>query len=322
MNAELTRRDVFLYGAYAVALLFSLVVGTVFAGQSSSPIRHLKTAAQHVAHGNLDVTIDRQNRDELGDLEESFGEMVRDLRHAQEQMIRAQRELAWREMADQIAHEIKNPLTPMKLSIQHLRQAYRDGAKEFGELLKSISETLLVQIDALSNIATEFSIFARMPERKVEICDLHEILAEARHLYEQDGQISFRDDLEKGELLVSADPDELRRVFINIIRNSVQAMEGRGSITLSTRRSGEIVLIGITDTGPGIPPAVRGRLFEPNFSTKTEGMGLGLAIVKKIVDDLGGNITIESPPGGGTRVTIRLPIARKSSTVGTAAHGT
>ncbi len=320
MNAELTRRDVFLYGAYAVALLFSLVVGTAFAGQISSPIRRLKSAALEVARGNLDVKIERHSRDELGDLEQSFGEMVRDLRRAQEETIRAQRELAWREMAKQIAHEIKNPLTPMKLSIQHLRQAYRDGAKEFGVLLRSISETLLVQIDTLSTIATEFSIFARMPERKLETCDVHGILAEARHLYEQDGKIAFRSDLAPGKLLVSADPDELRRVFINILRNSVQAMEGRGVISLSTKRTGNDALVGIADDGPGVPPAIRGRLFEPNFSTKTEGMGLGLAIVKKIIDDLGGSIAIESPPAGGTEVSIRLPLAGRETAAGGADH--
>jgi signal transduction histidine kinase len=312
VNAELSRRDVYLYGAYAVALAFALVAGTAFAGQISAPIRRLKKATQQVALGTLEVDLARRGRDELGDLEQAFGEMVRDLKLAQEQMIKAQRELAWREMAKQIAHEIKNPLTPMKLSIQHLRQAYKDGANDFSGILKSISETLLVQIETLSRIATEFSTFARMPERKVETCDLHEILSEAKDLYKQDGKITFRTDLESGRPQVNADREELRRVFINIFRNAVQAMEQGGTINLSTRRTGGNILIKIEDNGPGIPAEIQNRLFEPNFSTKTDGMGLGLAIVKKIIDDLGGSITLESSVGSGTSVLILLPLSAET----------
>jgi signal transduction histidine kinase len=196
----------------------------------------------------------------------------------------------------------------MKLSIQHLRQAYRDGANDFSRLLESISDTLLVQIETLSRIATEFSTFARMPERKLEVCDIHEILGEARDLYEQDGKIKFITDFGPGHPRVNADREELRRVFINILRNSVQAMEHGGTVAMSTRRSGESIRIRIKDDGPGIPAEVRARLFEPNFSTKTDGMGLGLAIVKKIIDDLGGSITLESSVGNGTAAIILLPL--------------
>ncbi|HEY6192135.1 MAG TPA: ATP-binding protein [Bacteroidota bacterium] len=318
VNAELSRRDVYLYGAYAVALAFALVAGTAFAGQISAPIRRLKRATQQVARGTLDVDLEGEGRDEMGDLEQAFGEMVRDLKLAQAQMIKAQRELAWREMAKQIAHEIKNPLTPMKLSIQHLRQAYRDGAKDFSRLLESISDTLLVQIETLSRIATEFSTFARMPERKLEVCDIHEILGEARDLYEQDGKIKFVTDFGPGHPRVNADREELRRVFINILRNAVQAMEHGGTVAMSTRRSGESILIRIKDDGPGIPAEVRARLFEPNFSTKTDGMGLGLAIVKKIIDDLGGSITLESSVGNGTAAIILLPLVGGTESVETA----
>jgi signal transduction histidine kinase len=314
VNTELARRDVYLYGAYAVALAFALVAGTVFAGQISAPIRRLKKATQQVALGTLEVDLARRSRDELGDLEQAFGEMVRDLKLTQAQMIKAQRELAWREMAKQIAHEIKNPLTPMKLSIQHLRQAYKDGARDFAKIIESISDTLLVQIETLSRIATEFSTFARMPERRLEVCDLNEILREAKDLYEQDGRITLRSDFAVDRPLVNADREELRRVFINILRNAAQAMEKGGTIHLSTRQSGESVLIQIRDDGPGIPAEVRSRLFEPNFSTKTDGMGLGLAIVKKIVDDLGGSIEVESSVGKGTSVKIRLPLAGNTET--------
>jgi nitrogen fixation/metabolism regulation signal transduction histidine kinase len=308
MNQELTRRDVFLYGAYAIALALSLVVGTVFANQISSPVRRLKLATQQIASGKLDVELPRKSGDELGELEQAFREMVRDLRNAQELMIKAQRELAWREMAKQIAHEIRNPLTPMKLSVQQLRQAYKDGAKDFGKIFQSISDTILVQIESLSKIATEFSYFARMPPRKIEVCNVHDILEEARSLYDQESKITFESDYAAEMPLVNADHEELRRAFINIMRNAVQALEHGGSIALRTRRSDGRVEIQIADTGPGISSESQRRLFEPNFSTKTEGMGLGLAIVKKIIDDLGGTISIDSTVGKGTTVSIRLPL--------------
>ena len=311
MNQELTRRDVFLYGAYAIALALSLVVGTIFANQISSPVRRLKLATQQIAAGKLDVELPRKSGDELGELEEAFREMVRDLRYAQELMIKAQRELAWREMAKQIAHEIRNPLTPMKLSIQQLRQAYKDGAKDFGNIFQSISETILVQIESLSKIATEFSYFARMPPRKIEMCNVHDILEEAKHLYDQESKITFRSDYTAEMPLVNADREELRRAFINIMRNAVQALVHGGEVYLRTRRSNGSIEIQIADTGPGIPSERQHRLFEPNFSTKTDGMGLGLAIVKKIIDDLGGSISIDSTVGKGTTVTIRLPLVQE-----------
>ena len=165
INEDVTRRSVFLYGAYAVALLLAVVVGTMFANQISRPIRRLTVATREVGTGKLDVRVHRQSRDELGELEQAFEEMTNDLKRTQDENIKAQRELAWREMAKQVAHEIKNPLTPMKLSVQHLRQAYRDGVKDFDALLEQVSNTVLEQIDALSRIASEFSHFARMPEQ-------------------------------------------------------------------------------------------------------------------------------------------------------------
>jgi len=309
INEDVTRRSVFLYGAYGVALLLAVVAGTTFANQISRPIRRLTVATREVGTGKLDVLIHRQSHDELGELEQAFQEMTDDLKRSQQEIIKAQREMAWREMAKQVAHEIKNPLTPMKLSVQHLRKAFRDGAHDFGGLLEQVSNTLLEQIDALSRIASEFSHFARMPERVIDVCSINDVLLEARNLFQQE-RIHFDIDMDPSAPVVVADREELRRAFINLLRNAVQAMKGEGRVRLSTKRINDTVEICVSDIGTGIPPEIMSRLFEPNFSTKTDGMGLGLPIVKRIVDDLGGTIDVQSTLASGTTVCIRLPIRR------------
>ena len=199
------------------------------------------------------------------------------------------------------------------MSIQHLRQAYHDRVEGFESILQSVSETILEQIDALNRIASEFSHFARMPERQLEPCNIHHVLREAVNLYAQNGHMTITLRLDARFPVVTADREELRRVFINIIRNAVQAVNERGAISILTLSREGVVEVQIGDDGPGIPPEIQSRLFEPNFSTKTDGMGLGLAIVKKIIDDLGGNISIASAPGSGTTVTIHLPVEKESA---------
>ncbi|MBI3766396.1 MAG: HAMP domain-containing protein [Ignavibacteriales bacterium] len=315
IDEELTRRNVFLYGAYAIALALSLGVGTILANQISSPIRRLKQATQQIAAGRMDVDLASDRSDEIGELEDAFKQMTKDLQQTQAQMVKAQRELAWKEMAKQVAHEIKNPLTPIKLSVQHLRQAYHDRAKNFDSLLQQVSETILAQIDALSRIASEFSHFARLPERFLVEANVNDVLLEAKNLFQQHAQVQFVEKYANLQPLVIVDRDELRRAFINVIRNAIQAMEERGTITLQTLIDEDAVQIVVLDTGPGIPEEMQEHLFEPNFSTKTDGMGLGLAIVKKIITDLGGTITIEAGERGGTLVRMHLPIAKGSKTL-------
>ncbi len=219
-----------------------------------------------------------------------------------------ERELAWKEMAKQVAHEIKNPLTPMKLSMQHLREAYHDQVKDFSAILQQVSATILDQIETLSRIASEFSHFARMPERNLQVCNVHAILEETKQLFQQVPGVTFVMRIDAAESVVRADHEELRRAFINIIRNALQAMNDSGTVIIQTHNDSDHLLIDIIDDGPGIPKEIQARLFEPAFSTKTEGTGLGLAIVRQTVKDLNGEISLVSEIGKGTTVTMILPI--------------
>lgn len=311
IDEDILRRNAFLFGAYALAMLISLVAGSIFANQISSPLRRLQQATRQIASGDLSLNIQSHRTDEFGELERAFERMTSEMKRAQEEMLRAQRELAWKEMAKQVAHEIKNPLTPMKLSVQHLRQAYKDRVSDFESLFHRISETLLEQIEALNRIASEFSQFARMPARMLEPLDVHAVLRDTVSLFQQYHNVVFQWRLEAKDAIVSADREELRRAFMNLFQNAVQAMNKEGEVSTTTTSSGESLEITIADSGQGVPEDVRRRLFEPNFSTKTDGMGMGLAIVKKTIDELGGTIEIRSEVGKGTAVIIRLPLEKE-----------
>jgi nitrogen fixation/metabolism regulation signal transduction histidine kinase len=171
-----------------------------------------------------------------------------------------------------------------------------------------VTQTILEQIDTLSRIASEFSHFARMPERKFEECNIHEVLSEAKNLFSQSHDLTITTNFIESTPIVVADREELRRMFINILRNAVQALEGKGMISIQTLFEKQMIVVSFTDNGPGIPSELLSKIYEPNFSTKTDGTGLGLAIVKRIVDDIGGTIAIDSDLKTGTSVKVWLPL--------------
>jgi signal transduction histidine kinase len=312
VDEELFKRSALIFGIYAGLIVLVVLIAVFFAYRIASPVRKLTDGIRRVSRGDLDLTLEVQSRDELGELVAAFNRMTRDLKGIQKELASAERELAWREMAKQVAHEIKNPLTPMKLSIQHLRQSYADRVQDFHLLLEEVSQTIIGQVESLSRIATEFSRYARMPERKPEPCDIHDLLLDAVRLFDQEKKIRFTVDFAKGRAVIIADKEELRRVFVNVLRNAVQAIPGEGEIRVTTALTNGQIEIAVSDTGRGIPDDVKERLFEPNFSTKSEGMGLGLAISKQTIVDLSGRIDIESTVGKGTRVKIALPLSASS----------
>ena len=308
IDEELAQRNAFVFGVYALAFGLILITSFILANRLSRPIRELTNAAMDVGRGDLDVTLKPLSTDEIGNLTRTFNTMVHELKRSRDELKRAERESAWKEMAKQVAHEIRNPLTPMKLSVQHLRQAFKDKVRSREAILQEVTKTIIEQIDTLSRIASEFSNFARMPERRFERINVHALLREGISLFKDVRGIEFRTIFPDNDTHIVADGEELRRVFVNLLRNSVQAMWKGGVITVEAQQLGNRCVIRIADTGRGIPPEIQQRVFEPNFSTKTDGMGLGLAISQKTIQDLGGSISFKSEMGKGTTFEITLPV--------------
>jgi signal transduction histidine kinase len=308
IESELAQRNAYVFGAYAIVFGIALVCGGLLTLRFTKPLNQLTLAAKDISRGNLDVELEVKSQDEIGVLVQSFNEMASKLRTSRVELAKHERESAWKEMAKQVAHEIRNPLTPIKLSIQHLRQAFKDKAPDRNEILQRVTLTIIDQIEALSRIATEFSRFAKMPESKYERLSIDDLLKETINLFREVNGINFIDRLATPSVMIVADRDQLRGVFINIIRNAIQAINGEGAITIETSVDKRICIVRISDTGSGISDETLAKIFEPNFSTKTEGLGLGLAIARRVIEDHGGTIFCSSKGSEGTTFEIRLPI--------------
>ncbi len=256
--------------------------------------------------------IDWPYDDEIGLLVKEYNKMVRKVEENAVLLAQNERESAWREMARQVAHEIKNPLTPMKLNIQYLQQALKTGYANIGELTAKVTESLIEQIDNLSYIASEFSNFAKMPEARPEEVDLNELIARIGELYLNEN-IKVQIDYPQEPLLVFADRSQLLRMFTNIMENAVQSIpdERSGKITITLKQENDAAVVSFKDNGRGIPPDVVEKIFQPYFTTKSSGTGLGLAMTKKIIEFWKGAIWFETEEGKGTTFFIRIPLLKK-----------
>ena len=323
IREERARTTAYFFGALLLLLLVIMATATTLARALTGPLRRLRDGMQSVAAGRVQQPIPVESKDEVGQLVETFNLMQDQLSESRRKLAQQERELAWSEMARQVAHEIKNPLTPMKLSIQHLQRAYEEfksgdaeARSRFASVFGRITQTVGEQIDILANIANEFSTFARLPKGHVEIIDPNKIVREAVELTETELQSGIQFVETRIPVFVEADRDELRRVLINLLRNAVQSVDGDGKVEVAARivsgDDGEIgrryMLCEVTDDGPGIEPDVQSRIFQPNFSTKTSGMGLGLAIAKKSIESMGGEIGFRTQVGAGSTFWIRLPL--------------
>ena len=248
--------------------------------------------------------------DEIGTLVKEYNKMVKKVEENAARLAQNEREMAWREMARQVAHEIKNPLTPMKLNIQYLQQAMRNDNPGIKQLTERVSASIIEQIDNLSYIASEFSNFAKMPEAKPEVLELGDLLNMALELYANQDDLDVHIALAGEQLFVRSDRSQLLRVFTNLLENAKQAIpEGRrGQIAVSLTRSGDNAIIAIRDNGTGISEEVARRIFQPYFTTKSSGTGLGLAMTRKIIEFWKGEIHFDTVEDEGTTFIIRLPI--------------
>ena len=320
IEEEQARTLAYLFGALLLLVVVVMLTALLLSNALAQPIAQLREGLEAVGEGRFARVLPVNTRDEIGDLVQTFNDMREQLAESRRKLAKQERELAWREMARQVAHEIKNPLTPMKLSIQHMRRAFhRDSGNgdRFPALFDRITATLIEQIEALARIANEFSSFARLPTRVLEPLDLNDVIREAVRLMQEEAAPAVHLDLHDAPLVVEADREELRRIYINLLKNALQAIpdERDGTIHVSTQRvspQGDAVpsaYSAIRDNGTGIPADVKDKIFQPNFSTKTSGTGLGLAIAKKSIEELDGRIDFETTDGQGTTFRIWLPLA-------------
>src|SRR5699024_8241894 len=287
------------YLILAYLLVFGLfVLGSVFISQSlTRPLTYIRQGLNKISGGDLNTTIPVTSKDEIGNLAKAYNQMVFRLKKLQTELAKAEREAAWKEMAQQVAHEIKNPLTPMKLNVQHLERQLKTDRFE-GEKLKKhiqkITANLIEQIQSLSNIASDFSKFSQPVDKDFRPVDLQKVLLSVQHLYQHDKKVDIQLKMPPEPLQIQGISDDLKRVFINIVKNAYEAIEAGGTITLLLYKQQPHACIEIEDDGAGIPEEARSRIFVPNFSTKSGGTGLGLAICKKIVESHGGSISFVS----------------------------
>lgn len=298
-------------------LVFGLfvVIASLLARRLTRPLDELRSGLDHISSGSLDETIPVTTHDEIGELANTYNMMVYKLKDLQADLADAERQSAFSEMARQVAHEIKNPLTPMKLSIQQLQRQVASDQVDIEQLrprIQEISNNLIEQIESLNHIASDFSRFARPITSEFEHHDLNEILQSIRELYRHDKQLQLHIDLSDEPLPIQCAPDELKRVFINLVKNAAEAIADGGMILIRSYRYRDRAYTEVVDNGSGIPEEAQSRIFAPNFSTKSSGSGLGLAICRKLVEAHDGEIQLASVKNVGTTFTLNFPLAPDS----------
>jgi signal transduction histidine kinase len=301
---------------YLILFLASVIVALILSDKITQPLSLIRQKLRGIQLGQKNEQINYQAEDEIGALIREYNHKVDELAESVEMLAKSERESAWREMAKQIAHEIKNPLTPMKLNIQYLQRAKEEGKEHYDDFFERVTKNLIEQIDTLSGIATEFSNFAQIPKAKNEVFNLIEVLRNVCSLFEPNQNLHFS--LETGslsELRVFADKEQFSRAFLNLIKNGIQAIPADqiGEMRITVQSSESVVLITISDNGMGISQEAQENMFQPNFTTKTSGMGLGLSIVKSIVDNFGGKIWYTSESGKGTTFYIEMAVYKNGN---------
>ena len=326
---DMDQRQVALSEAYSraflvsslVALLLAILLGFLLAGATTRRLGRLHAATAVVAGGDLTHEVPVRGSDEIADLTRAFNRMVGELRHSRDRVAYLERVSAWQEIARRLAHEIKNPLTPILLAVQQLDRKfdhYADEPARYRALVTDSLEIVTEEVGALRRLVKEFRDFARLPRVEPEPVEVRRYVAEMIKTSPQFHAHLAPFDEQGEELVAQIDTTMMRRCLDNLFQNAAQAVDGdgqpqEGSVEVTVRRDADEVVIRVEDRGPGIPPENLELLFQPYFTTKGDGTGLGLPIVRKTVIDHGGDITATSPltADGGTAFEIRLPLAEK-----------
>jgi two-component system, NtrC family, nitrogen regulation sensor histidine kinase NtrY len=308
--------------AIGAGFVLAVILSGWAAARVTRPVESLARAAHEVAAGNWDTQVNADREDELGQLADSFNRMTRELIDSRERLVQAERVAAWRELARRLAHELKNPLFPLQLTVENLLRSHEQGGREFEDTFRESAATLLSEIANLKGIIGRFSDFSRMPQpnlQKVSIDEIVEQVAKVHQPQLQQAGVECR--LELGaKTEIAADADLLHRALSNLVLNAIDAMPKGGTLTLKTTGDAAGARIQVSDTGVGLKPEECERLFTPYYTSKAHGTGLGLAIVQSIVSDHGGRISVSSKPDEGTTFMIELPSNREKLTSAEGTH--
>ena len=302
--------------AGCIVLLINVVAAWIIARRITGPVEKLSSAADQIASGAWDTRVEVESADEVGKLAAHFNQMTAELIAQRDRLVQSERVAAWRELARRLAHELKNPLFPLQITVENLLRAREQYPDQFDEVFRESTSTLLAEIGNLKTIVGRFSDFSKMPTPEMQRVDINALLKDTVKLFEpqlpKSGKgISVRLSLDAALPNVEADPVLLRRVLENLLLNAVDAMPNGGILTLQTEQLSSSVALEVSDTGTGIMAEEAERLFTPYYTTKKHGTGLGLAIAQSVISDHQGKISVRSEPGEGTTFRIELPITQR-----------
>ena len=301
------------------ALLIGLLISLWVSSRITRPLEHLAEGAREVASGRWDTVIDLRGRDEIGQLASAFNEMTRTLATQREQLVQTERVAAWRELARRLAHELRNPLFPLQITVENLQKARQLDAKQFLEVFNESTATLRAELANLNTIVGRFSDFSKMPAPHFARVNVNEAIRNAVRLFEPQFQAVGKPPVIPEYFLteplpeIDADPDLLHRALQNLVLNALDAMPSGGTLTMRTSEHDSKVRIELADTGKGLTPEECSRLFTPYYTTKVQGTGLGLAIIQSVISDHHGTISVSSEEGHGTTFRIELPQRQSAS---------
>jgi two-component system nitrogen regulation sensor histidine kinase NtrY len=300
------------YGIAGLGIIFAVLASLWIAARISRPIEELARAAGQVAGGDWETRVDIRTMDEVGALARSFNNMTRQLAEQRDRLVQTERVAAWRELARRLAHELKNPLMPLQITVENMVRAKKLPKKQFDEVFKESTATLEAEIENLKTIVGRFSDFSKLPKPQALEMDAREAVRRVVKLYGpalEEKHIELGTAISAEPLPILGDSELLHRALSNLVLNAMDAMPEGGTLTVSAVRAREMVRISVADTGAGLTPEECERLFTPYYTTKQHGTGLGLAIVQSVIADHNGTIAVENVEGGGARFVIGLPFA-------------
>jgi signal transduction histidine kinase len=304
-----------MFNIYALVFIAIALFAVFIARQITYPLNFIQASLSKIIYGKKNEPIKWERDDEIGALVKEYNNMLTALEESAVKLAQSERESAWREMAKQVAHEIKNPLTPLKLGLQLLDKSWKDKDPKFDQKFERFSKSFVEQIESLSSIASEFSAFAKMPDTRLERINIFDMLSQAVTIFKQMDNLKISYHPAPEPFYIFADRDQLLRCFNNLLKNAIEATpEDRpGLIEINHTISEKNILLTIKDNGNGIPENMREKIFEPNFTTKSSGTGLGLAFVKNSIENAGGKVWFETTLGIGTTFYLSLPAATRGS---------